>query len=77
MAVLGRTSATPFPLLPEGVNSAFPAFLASGTAWWVVLWGHHGGMVRQSHSIRTRDVLAAVFVLHLPVSAIALGGPVE
>lgn len=34
MAVLGGTSATPFPPQPEGVNPTFPAFLASGTAWW-------------------------------------------
>lgn len=33
--------------------------------------------MRQSHSILTRAVLAEVFVLHLPVSATALNGPVE
>lgn len=67
----------PFPPHPEGVNSAFPAFLASGTVWWAVLWRHLGGMVRRSHSILTRAVLAEVFVLRLPVSATALDGPVE
>lgn len=33
--------------------------------------------MRRSHSIPTRAVLAEMFVLHLPLSAMALNGPVE